>query len=132
MKVTLNIHFNFSFPQKGNPKKRHCYYVNCRLQVPQEAMLASHLRLSIRLHPGASRGFEIPLQKSVYCHQDADITEYQGLLRNGFFDLSYYKEFDDNDDGNRILSILKNEGDSRFSALQKFRAEEFDRGKQSA
>jgi len=68
----------------------------------------------------------------VYCHQDADITEYQGLLRNGFFDLSYYKEFDDNDDGNRILSILKNEGDSRFSALQKFRAEEFDRGKQSA
>lgn len=130
MKVTLNIHFNFSFPQKGDSKKRHCYYANCRFQVPQESMLASHLSLSIRLHPGGLRGFTIPIHKKVYHHPCAELTAINGM-ENGYFDLSYYKEFDNYGDGNRILSILKKGGDSRFSALQKSSAEVFDRGKRS-
>ncbi len=130
MKITLNIHFNFTFPQKINAGKRHCYYVNCRFQVPQEAMLASYIALSIRLHPGGLQGFMIPLQNTVYNHPNAELTSIPGM-ENGYFDLSYYKEFKHHEDGNRILLLLKKGGDSRFRSLQKMNPASFDREKSS-
>ncbi len=90
LKIKLRIEIRGAYPQSKDNKKRHYFLANGLLEIPAEALMATHLNLPLN-----ARDILIPLKKVIYD------------VRSGCHDVGIAIEFLDYEGGKCVFEGLK-------------------------